>query len=154
MSVKSYIVRRTVDGDDGSVEAYIRVWKPEPGETFYHGNFKPVVLKLAMIEANNVNGFEAVGDVTSEVYTEGLETFGADTANVYIVRRQVRLPKGKKTVDAYVKVPKPEIGETYYLGVFRPVTLELAMIEANNVNGYEPMGEVTAEVYTKGIVTF
>lgn len=154
MSSQGYIVRRQVEGPDGPVEAYIWVSKPEPGETFYHGNFRPVVIKLAQLAQNNVNGFEAIGGVTAEVYNVGLETFVAETTTSYIVRRKVDGPKKGEQVEAYVKVGTPEIGETHYLGVFKPVVIKLALDQRNNVNGYESMGGVTAVVYTKGVQTF
>lgn len=153
MANSGYIVRREFAAGEGKgkVLGYIRVAKPEPGEMIYHGKFKPATIVLALISSNNVEGFEAIGDVTSEMFTEGLETFPDPQA--YMVRREVTAgPKGQ--VQTYLKVKEPQPAETYYHGTFKPVVLHLALDQRDNVNGYEPIGEVTSQVWNKGVETF
>jgi len=74
---KSYIVKReTADnGPMGSTYGYVKVSQPLPGETIYHGTFKPVNVNCGQYDADTRTEYVPVGAITEEKYTDGCETF-------------------------------------------------------------------------------
>jgi len=72
---KGYIVKREIadNGPRGSDYGYVRVTKPRPGETIYHGEFKPRTVDRGQFDANSMTVYDAIGKVTEELF--GVETF-------------------------------------------------------------------------------
>jgi len=62
----------------GSTYGYVKVTQPRPGETIYHGQFKPVTHNCGQYDADTCTEYVPVGPVTEEVYAaegSGVETF-------------------------------------------------------------------------------
>lgn len=74
---KGYIVKRSVEdgGPMGDRYAYVKVSKPNPGETIYHGQFTPTQVDCGQHDANSRTEYVPVGKVTSEVFQGDAETF-------------------------------------------------------------------------------
>ncbi|MBS2011139.1 MAG: hypothetical protein JST01_29065 [Cyanobacteria bacterium SZAS TMP-1] len=78
-SAKGYIVRRETqdNGPMGSTYGYVKVTQPFPGETIYHGQFRPVNVNCGQYDADTRTEYVPVGPITEEKFGggEGTETF-------------------------------------------------------------------------------
>jgi hypothetical protein len=76
---KAYIVRRvTSDGGPmGDTYNYVKVTKPNPGETIYHGKFNPHTIDCGQYDADSMTVYYPApgSEITSEPYEGDTEEF-------------------------------------------------------------------------------
>ena len=74
-----YIVRRSIqdNGPMGDTYAYVKVTKPNPGETIYHGRFNPHTIDCGQYDADSMTVYVPVNpdEITSEPYLGDSEVF-------------------------------------------------------------------------------